>query len=108
MKVIYIKELNQYVLADGIFEINYDQLSFSINDVWRSTEEEALKYFTVIDVHTSTHGRLVHNHKDKLWEWHVFDRPRKIVGVGFMGEGYIYENVEVIERIPLLDIRKRQ
>jgi len=107
MKVVYIPETNEYYLVNGLTELNYEKFSFSVSNIWAQEGRNIHKFMTVIDVHTSEDGRLVYAEKEGTWYWHVFNEPRKGFMGGFMNQSMTYNEIEVIERIPLINMMQK-
>lgn len=106
MKVVYIKEKNIYILVNGFDEIDFGGLSITPGEFWSIDKEKLQEHMTIIDVHASDAGHLVYNDKEERWEWHVFNEPRKRVRIDMVTQNTIYNKVEVVERIPLINLMK--
>lgn len=106
MRIVYLKPQAQHYLVDGLLDFDYTELPLSVNDVWSNDKEKINECFDIIDPHTSKEGFLVYKEKEGSWYWQVFDKPREVIGRGFMGASIEYAKVEIVKEIPLTDLRK--
>lgn len=104
MKIIYIKALNTYYLVNAPLDLDLTKMPFSFKDVMDNTKNYKDAIITK-DPHNDETGRLVYDEQAGEWRWDVYNEERRRIRVTDKHglTHFPWSNVEVIERIPLVN-----